>query len=92
MAYVTLARHLLKDTGCYSLVGPADRINPDDSAAFGVTFYHLLFEQDENRMKHRDVEFYVGESSTLFNEPINYFRRDEGLAKGFRKVEKKPAI
>lgn len=92
MANDALARHLLKDTGCYSLVGPADKINFDDSAAFWVTFYHLLFKQDENRMKHRDIEFYVGELSTLFNEPINYFRRDEGLAEGFRKIEKKPTI
>lgn len=90
MANATLAGELLKETGCYSLVGPAAAINFDDSAAFWVTFYHLLFKQDQRRMKHRDIEFYVAQLSTLFNEPVAYFRKDDARVKGYRRVLKKP--
>lgn len=90
MANDSLARELIKQTGCYSLVGPAARINFDDSAAFWVIFYHLLFKQDQRRMKHRDIEFSVAELSMLFNEPVNYFRKTDTLARGFRRVLKKP--
>jgi hypothetical protein len=91
MANDTLATELLKKTGFYSLIGPAAKINFDDSAAFWVTFYHLMFKLDDKRMKHRNVEFYVKELSTLFDEPINYFRRDETIAKGYRRVGRKPS-
>lgn len=88
MANDTLAAALLKDTGCYSLIGPENKINFDDSAAFWLTFYHLMFKQDERRMKHRDIEYYVRELSTLFREPINYFRRSEETARGYSRVRK----
>jgi hypothetical protein len=91
MANDTLAAELLKETGCYSLIGPAAKINFDDSAAFWITFYHLMFKVDDRRMKHRNVEFYVKELSTLFNEPVNYFRHDESIAKGYRRIGKKPS-
>jgi hypothetical protein len=50
-----------------------------------------MFKVDDRRMKHRNVEFYVKELSTLFNEPIDYFRRDETIAKGYRRVGRKPS-
>ena len=90
MANNALAGELLKDTGCYSLIGPTAKINFDDSAAFWVTFYHLLFKQDQRRMKHRDIEFYVAELSTLFNEPVAYFRKNDAITKGYSRVLKKP--
>lgn len=92
MANDTLAGALLKDTGCFSLIGPAKKINFDDSAAFWMTFYHLMFKQDDLRMKHQNIEFYVRELSTLFREPINYFRKSETNARGYRRVRKPSLI
>ncbi|OHV67157.1 hypothetical protein LCM4577_26760 [Mesorhizobium sp. LCM 4577] len=59
MANDVCAKALLKNTGCYSLVGPVKKINFDDAAAFWITFYHLMFKTDGRSMKHRNVEFYV---------------------------------
>ncbi|MGN6479794.1 hypothetical protein [Luteibacter sp.] len=84
MANNELASGLLKDTGCYSLVGPHDEIAFDDSAAFWVAFYHLMFKIDDHKMKHRDVEACVDKLSTLFEVPINYFRATD-TPRGFKK-------
>lgn len=43
-------------------------------------------------MKHQNIEFYVRELSTLFREPINYFRKSETNARGYRRVRKPSLI
>ena len=86
MANKVCARALLKNTGCYSLVGPAKKIKIDDAAAFWMTFYHLMFKVDDRVMKHRDVEYYVTELASLFDEPMSYFRRNSASHEGFVQV------
>lgn len=89
MANKRCATALLKDTGCFSLVGPAKKINIDDAAAFWITFYHLMFKVDDRVMKHRDVEYYVTELASLFKEPMSYFRRSSDNPDGFVKIATK---
>jgi hypothetical protein len=86
MANKTLAEALLNKTGCYSLIGPARKINLDDSAAFWVTFYHLMFKLNKKAMKRSDIRHYVKELSDLFDEPINYFSADSDSLLGFKKI------
>lgn len=92
MANEACAKALLKDTGCYSLVGPAKKINFDDAAAFWITFYHLMFKADGRSMKHRNVEFYVKELAALFREPVNYFRTSKSNARGFNRISTKKEL
>lgn len=89
MANDTLAGALLKNTGCYSLIGPAEAIRFGDAAAFWTTFYHLMFKLNHGAMKHRNLEFYVDELSDLFGEPINYFRADTNITRGYSRVRKR---
>jgi len=89
MANATCAKALLKDTGCFSLVGPAKTINIDDAAAFWITFYHLMFKVDSRVMKHRDVDYYVKELAALFREPMCYYRKSVSDARGFTKISTK---
>lgn len=86
MSNERLAAAVLKGSGCHSLIGPKQMINFDDSAAFWTTFYHLMFKQDGRRMKHRTIEYYVRELSTLFGEPINYFRKSATATEGFELI------
>jgi hypothetical protein len=92
MSNERLATAILTGTGCNSLIGPKKAINFDDSAAFWATFYHLMFKQDGNRMKHREIEFYVRELSRLFGEPINYFRKSSSNPNGYKLVRTKPSV
>jgi hypothetical protein len=90
MANEALAAALLKDTGCYSLIGPKKTIAMDDAAAFWVTFYHLMFKLNDQAMKRRDIQHYVRELSMLFKEPINYYAVDNAKSRGFKKVDTSP--
>lgn len=86
MSNERLAAAVFNGSGCHSLIGPKQIINFDDSAAFWTTFYHLMFKQDDRRMKHRTIEYYVRELATLFGEPINYFRKSASAAEGFELI------
>ncbi len=89
MANKRCAKALLKNTGCFSLVGPAKKINIDDAAAFWIAFYHLMFKADAKAMKHSKLEHYVTELTALFEEPISYFRRNKKSADGFMQIATK---
>jgi hypothetical protein len=86
MSNERLAFALLRETGCNSLIGPREAINFDDSAVFWATFYHLMFKEDDRRMKHLEIEHYVRELSNLFDEPFDYFRKSEIDPRGFTQV------
>jgi hypothetical protein len=85
MASDTLAKELLIDSGCYSLIGPKKNIEFADAAAFWVAFYHLMFKVDYLRMKRATLRARVGELSTLYGEPINYFAKN--AKRGYIRVE-----
>lgn len=87
MANKALAEALLNNTGCYSLIGPANKINMDDAAAFWVTFYHLIFKLNDNAMKRSNIQHYIKELSSLFEEDINYYSADASTKQGFKKIK-----
>ncbi len=87
MANPDCAEALLLNTGCTSLIGPAKRINFDDSAAFWVSFYHLMFKHDQGKMQHPKLNSYVRELARLFGERFNYYRKDEN-EKGYVLINK----
>jgi hypothetical protein len=87
MANSKCAKALFQDTGCNSLIGPAEKINFDDSAAFWVSFYHLMFKHDYGKMQHAKLNDYVRELAKLFGERFNYFRKADNK-KGYVLVNK----
>lgn len=86
MANTNLAAELLKNSGCYSLIGPANAINFDDAAAFWVSFYHLMFKTSDRSMGRKDLRQCITDLSALFDEPINYFAASKSTEKGFKRV------
>lgn len=85
MANARLAKALFPETGLHSIVGPAQKIFFDDSAAFWVAFYHLMFKADETRMQHRQLERLVGDLERLFGERFNYYRKANS-ARGYQLI------
>ncbi len=83
MASGNLATHLLKDSGCVSLIGPRRTIRFDDAAAFWVSFYHLMFKANELKMKRADLQRRIKELSAVYEEPINYFASSESNKRGY---------
>ena len=89
MANYKLAKKLLKNTGCYSLIGPSRTINFDDAAAFWISFYHLMFKANERGMGRKNLQWCITELSALFNEPINYFASSRSSKQGFKRIRSK---
>lgn len=87
MANANLARELLPDSGCYSLIGPSRKINFDDSAAFWVSFYHLMFKDNHRSMKRDVLTKRVSQLSEIFEEPMNYFASSKSEPSGFKKLD-----
>ena len=89
MANSDLAMQLLPDSGCYSLIGPAQSINFDDAAAFWVSFYHLMFRANERGMGRKDLKWCITELAALYGEQINYFASSRSAEQGFKRVPSK---
>ena len=72
MARRGLARELFDRTGLLSLVGPRTDIRVDDAAAFWVSFYHLMFKDDPNRMRSKHLRSVLKNLTTLYDLQMNY--------------------
>ena len=86
MASEGLAKELLPNSGCNSLIGPKQSIDFDNAAAFWVSFYHLMFKADELKMTRENLQRRITELSALYDEPINYFTASRQCKQGFKRV------
>ena len=75
MARKSLARELFGTSGLLSLIGPRKNINFDDSAAFWMSFYHLMFKTDSRTMKKPDLNLTIRALASLYHVKIRYFSR-----------------
>jgi len=78
-----LANLIIKESSCYSIVGPHNPINFSDAAIFWASFYHLMFNANEQSMKLKDIREQLIKLSTLFNVPISFFRNSSKLKAGY---------
>lgn len=88
MVNSSLARKMLVGTKCHSLIGPFEPVNFSDAAIFWASFYHLMFAQNENSMKLKDIRASLKNLSNLFGVPVNYYSTSKDNKQGFsyRKV------
>ncbi len=73
MATKPLAIHLLKGSGCYSLIGPAEKVAFGDAALLWSSFYHLMFRTNEDAMQRKWVQAHLRDTANLFQVRMNYF-------------------
>ncbi|MDO6497024.1 hypothetical protein [Photobacterium sanguinicancri] len=89
MANRKLAKELLPNTECLSLIGPSEEIAFDNAAAFWVSFYHLMFKRNENSMKNKSLQNCIIDLAELFEEPINFYLKKPTAEQGFAKIRSK---
>lgn len=82
--YDKCASALLRDTGCFSVIGPSTKINFDRAAIFWASFYHLLLRDDATSMKHAQIATATKRLSSLFDVKMRYYRTSDSEA-GFRR-------
>ena len=56
-----------------SLIGPRKNIDFDDSAAFWMSFYHLMVKTDSSTMRKPDLHMMIRALAKLYHVKIRYF-------------------
>ncbi len=79
-----LANVVLRDTGCYSLIGSAEEINFDTAAMFWSTFYYLVYQNqpEETKFNKALIDATLEKLTGLYSAKINYysFSRKKGIS------------
>lgn len=86
MACEALAQRLLPNTGCHSVIGPAEDVTFGDAALLWASFYHLMFKTNERAMKRADVKKHLHDTSRMFGVRMSYFAASEKSSRGFQSV------
>lgn len=82
-----LADVVLKDTKCYSLIGPAKDINMDDAAIFWASFYQIMFKKNPNGMNKIRLENTLQNLLKAFEVPIKYYSASENSNRGWVEIK-----
>lgn len=77
-----LAKRILTESDCYSLIGPNTPIDFDDAAVFWASFYHLMLKNETMQMK--ELKQVVQDVSGLFSVSMSYFTKSR--SEGFRRL------
>ena len=74
---------------CHSVIGPYTRVSLSDSAIFWAAFYHLMFTQDIESMRMKEIQENIRNLTKMFKIPVNYFSRSSLTKQGYtyRKVK-----
>ncbi|THD30703.1 MAG: hypothetical protein DI588_14840 [Flavobacterium johnsoniae] len=70
-----LASRIVSNNKAYSLVGIPVNLYFDKSALFWPSFYHLVNEIDEKKMRRLQIIDVLKKLVNLFNIPVNYYSR-----------------
>jgi hypothetical protein len=70
-----LASRLISECRAYSLIGTPLDLPFTKSAVFWPSFYHVMNENDQGKMRRQDIKYSLKDCVDLFNIPINYYSR-----------------
>jgi hypothetical protein len=79
-----LAKAILPNSDCYSIIGPSVDVRISDSAAFWASFYHLVFKDDLRKMKRDSILSTCKSLAHVFNIPLNYYSASRNSPDGFK--------
>jgi len=78
-----LAKAIIPDRGCFSVVGPISDIAFTDSAVVWAAIYHLAFSEDSDRMKRDRLRVKLEQACKLFDVSFAFFAKTSGLKRGY---------
>jgi len=87
-----LAKHLMPQSGCYSILGPEKTIDFKDAAIFWASLYHVLFTADSSVMKHEMIRVKAKQTASMYRVRLNYIRRDKASEKGYALTPIAPTV
>ena len=85
MVHEDMAKEIIPSTGCYSVVGPTEKIYFSDAAIVWSSIYHLMFSKDSDKMSRKVLKENLTKVCKLFEVQIAYFSKSNKLKRGYTK-------
>ena len=81
-----LAKTVIPSSKCLSIIGSTKKVSYNDAAIMWASFYHLMFQEDPQRMKRRNIESTLRKLAKTFGVPLNYFSISKGSKEGYKRT------
>jgi len=78
-----LADAIMPDSGCYSILGPDEKIYFGDAAVLWASFYHVMFAADSTAMKYKTIKAKAQEVSNLYRVKLKLIGHDKEDSKSY---------
>jgi len=85
-----LAKSVMPDSGCYSILGPDQDILFSDAAVLWASFYHVMFAADSDAMNYRTINAKAQEVADMFRVKLKLIGHDKGDSKSYSLKTIKP--
>lgn len=80
-----LAKLIIPQSGCYSVIGPREEVSFADAALMWSSFYHLMFRLNPDAMKGADIRGVLAKICPTFEVPFLYYRSSKSDPRGYKK-------
>lgn len=88
-----LARAIIPSSKCNSIIGFVKDVGFGDAAIIWASFYHLVFREDSDKMKRKDIAMTLQKVANAFGISLNYFSTSESHGfKGDRIIPNKKMV
>ena len=78
-----LAKELMPSSGCNSILGPAQDVAFADAAILWASLYHVLFSEDEKRIKRTVLKAKAQEVANVFRVRLCFIGQKASSPKGY---------
>jgi hypothetical protein len=82
-----LARAIMPQSRCSSILGPTQTVNFDDAAILWASLYHVLFAEDATAIKRQTLTIKAQEVADMYRVKLRYFTRDSTSKNGYTAKE-----
>jgi hypothetical protein len=78
-----LADAIMPDSGCYSILGPDQKIYFDDAVVLWASFYHVMFDVDSEAMAYKTIRAKAQAVSDMFRVQLKLIGHDKEDSKRY---------
>lgn len=75
MIHMDLAKAIIPNSDCFSVIGPNESVRFADAAILWSALYHLMFSHNSDAMKRAELLTFLRRTSKLFQVNMSYFSK-----------------
>lgn len=82
---INLAKEIIPNTRCYSLIGFGNKIHFNDAAITCASFYHLMFKKNPAQIKRMYILPILNQINQIYGISLRYYSRSKKYKNGIRR-------